>query len=118
MKPLMIFFLASLFFSACNNNIHDHINVIGQAKIKVVPDMVEVSLRAYNVKPAMKDAVASTQQAVNEILQVCRKYVKDPNDIKVSNISTNKAYEYQGNRQVFLGYDALQVLDISLKDIS
>ncbi|HEV7331213.1 MAG TPA: SIMPL domain-containing protein [Flavisolibacter sp.] len=104
---------------ACNAaNEPNTINVTGQGKIKVVPDMVELSLRAYSVKPAMKDAVTETQAAVNEIIGVCRKYVVDPSDIKVSSISTNKAYEYRNGKEQFTGYDALQVLDVTLKDIS
>ena len=93
------------------------INVTGQGKMKVVPDMVEISLRAYSVKPAMKDAVAETQAAVNQIIAVCGKYVVDPSDIKVSSISTNKAYDYRSSTEKFIGYDALQVLDVTLKDI-
>ncbi len=113
-----LYLLPALLFISCNQDpAQNTVNVIGQAQMKVVPDMVEISLRAYNVKPAMRDAVAATQLAINEILDVCRKYVSNPSDIKVSNISTNKAYEYNGNREVFLGYDAGQVLDITLKDI-
>jgi uncharacterized protein YggE len=80
--------------------------------------MVEVSLRADNVRSAMKDAVAQTQADVNEILAVCKKYISDPSDIKVSTISTNKSYDYSGSREVFKGYSATQVLEVSLKNIS
>lgn len=112
-----IYLLAVLALSACSNQEKKSINVIGQAEMKVIPDMVEFSLKAYNVKPAMKDAVAQTQTAVNEIVAVCKKYVKDPADIKVSNISTNKAYNYQSSRNEFIGYDATQVLNVTLRDI-
>jgi uncharacterized protein YggE len=96
----------------------ERITVIGQAQMKVVPDMVEVSLKAYNVKPSMKEAVSETTGAVNEMIAVCRRFVKDGTDIKVSNISTNKTYEYRNGREVFIGYDAQQVLDVTLKDIT
>lgn len=86
--------------------------------MKVVPDMVEISLRADNVRPAMKDAVAQTQSDVNEIINVCKRYVSDPSDIKVSMISTNKSYDYPNGREVFSGYSASQVLEVSLKNIS
>lgn len=116
-KYLLVFLFPVL--HACNaSNEPKTINVTGQGKIKVVPDMVELSLRAYAVKPAMKDAVTETQAAVNEIIGVCRKYVVDPSDIKVSSITTNKAYEFRNGKEQFMGYDALQVLDVTLKDIS
>lgn len=85
--------------------------------MKIVPDMVELSLKAYHVRPAMKDAVAETQEAINEILGVCRKYISEEQDIKVSHVATDKAYDYSGSRQVFKGYSAQQVLEVRLKDI-
>ncbi len=118
MRILPALFILPLFFSCQSKNEPRSISVTGTAKMKVVPDMVEVSLRAYTVKPAMRDAVAETQTAVNEILAVCKRYVTDPADIKVSSISTNKAYEYRNNSDQFIGYDAEQVLEVTLKNIS
>lgn len=111
-------FLSALVFSACNAPEKNYIHVTGHARLKIVPDMVELSLRAQNVKPAMKDAVAQTQSDINEILAVCNKYVLSPADIKVSTISTNKAYDYRNNHEVFTGFEASQILEVSLKDIS
>jgi uncharacterized protein YggE len=110
----------SLFIISCTSSPAEtkSIDVTGHASVKVVPDMVELSLRAENLRPAMKDAVAQTQQDVQAIIEVCKKYVTDENDIKVSNISTNKAYDYQNGREIFTGYQAAQVLDVSLKNIS
>jgi hypothetical protein len=119
MTANLSFLLLQFFFLSCNPSPEPKtIQVTGQGKMKVVPDMVELSLRAYTVKPAMKDAVSETQAAVNEIITVCRKYVVHPSDIKVSSISTNKAYEYRNGKDQFTGYDALQVLDATLKDIT
>jgi uncharacterized protein YggE len=114
-----IFLAAVILLASCNSSEkNDHINVTGHASVKVVPDMVEISLRADNTRPAMKDAVAQTQADVNEILAVCRKYVTDPADIKVSSVSTNKSYDYRNNHDIFVGYSAAQVLEVSLKNIS
>jgi uncharacterized protein len=96
----------------------DRINVTGHASLQVVPDMVELSLRADNTRPAMKDAVAQTQSDVNEIIAVCKKYVSDQADIKVSMVSTNKDYIYRNDKEIFNGYSASQVLSVKLKNIS
>ncbi|HYK55550.1 MAG TPA: SIMPL domain-containing protein, partial [Flavisolibacter sp.] len=58
-----VFYLSALLFlCACHPDPEKRsINVTGRASLKVVPDMVELSLRARNIKPAMKDAVAQTQ---------------------------------------------------------
>ena len=119
MKLANLLFVLLCIASACTApDGQKTIDVTGKGKIKVVPDMVELSLKAYTVKPAMKEAVAVTQAAVREMMAVCSKYVVDPADVKVSSISTNKAYEYRNGKEQFVGYDALQVLDVALKDIS
>jgi uncharacterized protein YggE len=68
----MSFYLASI---SCNTNTSDKksIDIVGRAKMKVVPNMVELSLKAYNVRPAMTDAVAQTQ---TDMIRFCL-YVKD-----------------------------------------
>lgn len=85
--------------------------------MKVEPDMVELSLKTYTTRPAMKDAVAETQTIVKDILAVCGQYIRDSQDIKVSTVATNKAYEFNGRTEVFKGYSALQVLSVTLNDI-
>lgn len=120
MRVLIISSLATLLLAACQNHTSDKrmVSVVGQAKMKVVPDMVELSLQAYNVRPAMRDAVAETQNNVNEIMAVCKRYVVDPSDIKISSISTNKSYDYSNGKDKFVGYEAAQMLNVTLKNIT
>lgn len=119
MNAIFPFLSILVLFTACQSPSEPPtISVTGKGSVKVVPDMVELTLKAYTIKPAMKDAVAATSAAVQEVMTVCKKYVGDPADVKVSSISTNKAYEYRNGKEQFAGYDALQVLDVSLRDIS
>lgn len=103
--------------AACNPSSENKIQVAGQASMTIVPDMVELSLKAYSVKPAMRDAVAETQADIKEILTVCHKYIKNEEDIKVSNVATDKDFDYNGNRPVFNGYSARQILEVRLRNI-
>jgi uncharacterized protein YggE len=103
--------------AACRPSSPANIQVTGHATIKVVPDMVELSLKASNTRPAMKDAVQQTQTDINQILSVCRRYALDEEDIKVSIIATDKDYRYENNREIFDGYNARQVLDVRIRDI-
>ncbi len=118
MQTKLPFIACLCILTACNPSSPDRIQVTGQASMKVVPDMVELSLKAFNVRPAMKDAVKET---ANLPLTRSWKYVTNISmmmkDIKVSNVSTNKDYDYSGNRQVFKGYSAQQILEVRLKDI-
>jgi uncharacterized protein YggE len=118
MQTKLPFIAALILLAGCQHSVKEKIQVTGQATMKIVPDMVELSLNAYYVRPAMKDAVAETQQAIDQILLVCRQYIHDPEDIKVSNVATNKDYDYNGRREVFKGYSARQVLEVRLKNIS
>ena len=117
MRPIP-FALAGLWLlAACHSSTPGNIQVTGQATMKVVPDMVELSLKASNTKPAMKDAVQQTEADINQILAVCHKYIPDGEDIKVSNIATDKDFRYENNREIFDGYNARQVLDVRIRDI-
>lgn len=117
MKKYLPTLAAFCFFGACRPSTTPNIQVTGQATMRVVPDMVELSLKATNTRPALKDAVIETQAAINQILAVCHKYIRDDEDIKVSNVATNKDYEYTGNREIFKGYSAQQILEVRLRDI-
>jgi uncharacterized protein YggE len=108
---------ALLLLSSCHSSIQPQIQVTGQATMKVVPDMVEFTLKAYNVRPAMKDAVSQTLADIDQILQVCRKYVPSEDDIKVSNISTDKDYNYDHGGARFDGYSAQQSLQVNLRNL-
>jgi len=102
---------------ACGHAPVSKIQVSGQASMKVVPDMVELSLKAFNVRPAMKDAVKQTQADIDQILAVCRKYIPGEEDIKVSNVATDKEYEDHRGHSVLVGYSARQILEVRLRDI-
>ena len=80
--------------------------------------MVELSLKASNTRPAMRDAVQQTEADINQILAVCRKYIPVDEDVKVSNIATDKDFTYVNNREVFDGYNARQILDVRITNIA
>ena len=109
--------LCGLLLVACGHSPLSKIQVSGQASMKAVPDMVELSLKAFNVRPAMKDAVKQTQADIDQILAVCHKYIPGEEDIKVSNVATDKEYQEHGGNSVFVGYSARQILEVRLRDI-
>jgi uncharacterized protein len=95
------------------------INVVGIGKAKTLPDQVEITIKAEFTRPAMRDAVKETQNTMDEVLLVARKYVKESFDIKTSSISANKDYDYDNRgKPIFKGYQASQAIDITIKDIS
>jgi uncharacterized protein YggE len=65
----------------------------------------------------MVDAVRLTQETVDSVVNILEQFGNRDNDIKTSSISANKNYNYAGNREIFVGYQAEQSIDFVLNDI-
>jgi len=112
-------FIAILLFSCDSTEKQEtkSIKVSGEGKIRVKPDKVILTLNVSFTRPRMADAVRMTQTTIDSVVSILEKYASTENDIKTSSISANKAYEYRGNREVFIGYQASQSIDFDLNDI-
>jgi uncharacterized protein YggE len=112
--PLLLFL-----FCSCSKSPHaNSIRVSGEGKIRVMPDQVILTIAISFTQPRMVDAVRLTQQTVDSVQFILEKYGNKNRDIKTSSISANKAYQYIGNRNQFVGYQAQQTIDFVLNDIS
>jgi uncharacterized protein YggE len=110
----------SLFLLSCSGKEDQQqkkIRVTGEGKIRAKPDQVSLTLNVSFTKPRMADAVMTTQQTVDSVLNILNKYSRNENDIKTSSISANKEYTYNGRTNVFAGYQASQSIDFTLNDI-
>lgn len=94
------------------------IRVSGEGKIRIMPDLVILTINVAFTKPRMVDAVAETQATVDSVVQILESFGRKNLDIKTSSISANKDYEYIGNSNRFIGYKAEQTIDFVLNDIS
>lgn len=90
------------------------VNVNGEGKIKVTPDIACVSLGVENTG---KDA-ATVKKANDEIIDKVLKYIKSygisPNDFQTTQVSLYKNYDYEKKKY---NYVANQTITIILKDI-
>ena len=118
MKFLLLIFVTFLF--SCNNSDDKpkKIRVSGEGKIRVMPDLVILTINVAFTKPRMVEAVAQTQETVDSVLYILEKFGRKNFDIKTSSISANKDYEYVGNTNKFMGYKAEQTVDFILNDIT
>jgi len=117
MKYLPLFFLTFL-ISCSHSDKPNKIRVSGEGKIRVMPNLVILTINVTFTKPRMVDAVRQTQETVDSVLYILEKFGKKDFDIKTSSISANKDYEYIGNVNKFIGYQAQQTIDFVLNDIS
>jgi len=92
------------------------IKVSGEGKIRIKPDLIILTINIEFVQPRMADAVRLSQQTADSVVAILMQFARQ-DDIKTSNISANKEYDYRGNRAVFMGYKAEQSIDFVLKDL-
>ncbi|MFN8360469.1 MAG: SIMPL domain-containing protein [Candidatus Kapaibacterium sp.] len=116
MKYLPIILLSLLL--ACNSTPKQKkIRVAGEGKIRVMPNQVTLTINVSFTKPKMVEAVRTTQETVDSVLAILSNFGRKNLDIKTSSISANKDYEYSGNANKFIGYQAQQSIDFVLNDI-
>ena len=116
MKYITLVLLTML--TACSSNDKPKtIRVAGEGKVRVMPNLVILTIEISFTKPKMVDAVRETQQTVDSVVTILEQFGRKDIDIKTSSISANKDYNYNGNKQVFLGYKAEQSIDFVLNDI-
>ncbi|MCX6210791.1 MAG: SIMPL domain-containing protein [Bacteroidetes bacterium] len=117
MKHLLL--LSVLFLASCSTTDKPKkIRVSGEGKVRVMPNQVTLTLDVSFTQPRMVDAVRKTQETVDSVILILEKFGKKDLDIKTSSISANKDYEYTGNTNKFMGYQAQQTIDFVLNDIS
>lgn len=112
--------LASIvFLSSCSKpDETKKIRVSGEGKIRVMPDLVILTINVSFTEPRMADAVRKTQETVDSVQLILEQFGKKEFDIKTSSIAANKQYEYIGNANRFTGFQAQQTIDFVLNDIS
>lgn len=111
--------LSVLFLASCSTTDKPKkIRVSGEGKVRVMPNQVTLTLDVSFTQPRMVDAVRKTQETVDSVILILEKFGKKDLDIKTSSISANKDYEYVGNTNKFMGYQAQQTIDFVLNDIS
>lgn len=117
MKYLPIFVLSLLL--ACNSTPKQKkIRVAGEGKIRVMPNQVTLTINVSFTKPKMVEAVRTTQETVDSVLDILSNFGRKNLDIKTSSISANKEYDYNSNVTKFIGYQAQQSIDFVLNDIN
>ena len=93
------------------------IRVSGEGKIRIKPDLINLTININFVQPRMADAVRLSQETADSVVAILKQFARQ-NDIKTSNISANKEYDYIKNRNVFIGYNAEQSIDFVLRDLN
>jgi uncharacterized protein YggE len=94
------------------------IKVSGYGTVTAYPDLAELTVEVAFTKPRLKDATVETQAVVEQVVAASRPFIKSPQDLRISHVSTNKEYTYVRDKEVFVGFEATQSLTVQLADLN
>jgi uncharacterized protein len=113
--PMLIILIISVF--GCNQFQTRSIYVSGNGEIEVVPDMAYLNVNASSTRIAAKESYRVTSEAINSLVDECKKLGIDKKDIKTSHISVDKQYQWIKNTQTFVGYYSSAYLKITVRNL-
>jgi uncharacterized protein YggE len=93
------------------------VTVVGYGKVSAYPDQAEITVEVSFTKPKLKEAAAEVQAVITQVNGVVKPFVQTEQDLRTSTVSTNKAYDYRNNKEIFTGFQATQSLTIRLADL-
>ncbi|TGD83282.1 SIMPL domain-containing protein [Hymenobacter wooponensis] len=93
------------------------VTVVGYGKVSAYPDEAEITVEVSFTKPKLKEAAAEVQAVITQVNGVVKPFVKTEQDLRTSTVSTNKAYNYRNNKEIFTGFQATQSLTVRLADL-
>ena len=97
--------LSSILFISCNHEKpkfeNRTIKVLGEGKIRVVPNEVEFSIKSSCTNSNLKRSVNQVNEVIGQVEAICLKYIKEPYQVRTSQIATNKDYIYRNGKSIF-----------------
>ncbi|MFP9100769.1 SIMPL domain-containing protein [Flavobacterium sp. RHBU_24] len=96
-------------------NTPPQINVSGEGKVLVMPDLVDISIGVTNTGADAATVKKANDQAIDAAIKYLKSQKLDPKDYQTQRVSLNKTYDYDKKKYNFI---AQQTIMIHLKDIT
>lgn len=106
-----------IFLTGCTEKEKRTIFVSGNGEIETVPDMAYLNVNSSSTKDSAKLSYSSTAEAINSLIEECKKLGIEKKDIKTSHISVEKQYQWINNTQTFVGYYSSAYLKITVRNL-
>ncbi|MEZ7498622.1 SIMPL domain-containing protein [Flavobacterium sp. Arc3] len=91
------------------------ISVVGEGKVKVVPDQATISATVETKGNNAKDVKKENDQQMEAVLRIIKKMNLAPADYRTQRVSLNPIYDYEKKKT---SYNATQTVEIILRDLS
>lgn len=100
--------------SCCNDN---SIQINGQSKVLVQPDIAIVSVGVSNIAKTSQLASQKVADKISQIIQILKKNAIKSEDIKTDSISIYPQYEYPDGKIQLVGQKVSQTLSVTVRKI-
>src|SRR4030042_2708603 len=122
---VLIVFLGVLAYNAIKENKYigksaeyrNTINVSGQGKVLIKPDIGQVDLAVVTEVSTVAKAVSDNNQKMNKIIQAMKGLGVSENDLKTVIYNINPKYQYTSGRSSIIGYEVNQTLQVKIRDL-
>jgi uncharacterized protein len=94
------------------------INVSGQGKISVAPDIAFLQFGVQTQDKSVNQAQAENAEALQKVYAALEKEHINKEDIQTISYSVNPIYTWDQNKQVFQGYQVEHILRIADRDLA
>lgn len=96
-------------------NTPPQINVSGEGKVLIQPDLVDISVGVTNTGADAATVKKANDQAIDAVIKFLKGQKLDPKDYQTQRVSLQKTYDYDKKKYNFI---ASQTIMIHLKDIT
>lgn len=102
-----------------NSSDQKSINVAGDAKMEVSPDLAKVFISITTLDKDAKVSQGNNQKTTNDVISALIKSGINKSNIETSSYTLQQKYEYntQLQKSEFVGYETVEILQITTQDI-
>jgi len=94
------------------------ISVSGQGKVVAKPDIGQVSLSVISDAATVAASQKDNSDKMNKVTQAMKDAGVKEEDLKTTSYSIMPRYQYTSGRSDIIGYEAIQTMDIKVRDLS
>jgi uncharacterized protein YggE len=91
------------------------ISVVGEGKVKVVPDQATITATVQTKGNSAKDVKKENDEQMEAVLKIIKKMNLVPADYRTQRVSLNPIFDYEKKKT---SYNATQTVEILLRDLS
>jgi uncharacterized protein YggE len=101
-----------------DNSIQKTINVSGEGKISVSPDVAYINIGVQSQKNSVMEAQAENAETLEKVYAVLDQAHIKKEDIQTVSFNVNPMYTWDQNKQVFQGYQVTHILRVTDRNLA